>query len=78
MKPRRNNSDRRNGGAAVSASGNSKKAPRVPLEATEVSVLLKACLKYRALLPAYLRSVQPELEAVNEVIRKLSLMQENR
>ncbi len=77
MKPRRNNSGRRNGGAAVRSNGNTKKGPPpVALEATEVSVLLKACLKYRATLPAYLQSVQPELDAVTDVIRKLSLMQE--
>jgi hypothetical protein len=67
MKPRRNNSGRRDGGTAVSSNGNSKKAALLAFEATEVSVLLKACARYRAMLPAYLQNVQPELDAVNEV-----------
>ena len=60
----------------MSSNGKSKKTARVAFKASEVSVLLKACARYRAMLPAYLQNVQPELNAVDEVLRKLSLMQE--
>jgi len=42
------------------------------LTVAEVQVLLKACTRYRALLPIYLRSCEEELSILDSVIRKLS------
>ncbi|HXV62646.1 MAG TPA: hypothetical protein VEK15_18245 [Vicinamibacteria bacterium] len=38
---------------------------------SEVELLLKACLRYRARLPSYLRSSQPELALIDEIVAKL-------
>jgi hypothetical protein len=49
-----------------------RKARRIDLEAEELTVLLKACAKYRSSLPIYLQSGQPELRLIEAIIRKLS------
>jgi len=48
------------------------KTRRIDLEAAELTVLLKACAKYRSSLPIYLQSGQPELRLIEGIIRKLS------
>jgi hypothetical protein len=45
--------------------------PEPDFEASEVSLLLKACRKYRRSLPVYLQSVQEEVALVDGVIQKL-------
>ena len=45
---------------------------QIELEAEEVTVLRKACARYRSSLPAYLESGQPELRLIEAIIRKLS------
>jgi hypothetical protein len=72
MTKRRENSGRSNG---AGRNGSSKKS-RVALETAEVDLILKACQKYRSTMPHYLQSVQPEVQTVEEVIRKLSLEQD--
>ena len=47
-------------------------ARRIELEAEEVTVLRKACAKYRSSLPTYLQSGQPELRLIEAILRKLS------
>ena len=75
MAKRRQNSGRGNGaGRNGNGNGNSKKS-RVALETAEVDLILKACQKYRSTMPHYLQSAQPELQTVEDVIRKLSLEQ---
>ena len=46
-------------------------SPEPGFEASELSLLLKACRKYRGTLPVYLQSVQSELALVDEILRKL-------
>jgi hypothetical protein len=48
------------------------KARRIELEAEELTLLLKACAKYRSSLPIYLQARQPELRLIEAIIRKLS------
>ena len=45
---------------------------RVDLQAVEAELLLKALRKYRYSLPVYLKVVQPELQLVDRLIKKLS------
>ena len=47
-------------------------AKRIDLDAEEVTVLRKACAKYRSSLPIYLESGQPELRLIEAIIRKLA------
>lgn len=44
---------------------------RLDLEAPEVEILHNALRKYRACLPIYLQSVQPELSALDALLDKL-------
>ncbi len=44
----------------------------VELEASELSLVLKACAAYRSSLPIYLQSGQQELRLIDAIIRKLS------
>ena len=74
MTKRRANSGGKNGAGRNgngNGNGNGKKS-RVALEMAELDVILKACQKYRSTMPHYLQSAQPELRAVEDVIRKLS------
>ena len=45
---------------------------RVDLHASEIELLLKACRKYRARLPAYLQSAKEETGLADSIIAKLS------
>jgi hypothetical protein len=56
-----------------------KKAPvpvvgsvRIDLTDLERELLLKACMKYRYTIPAYIQSKQPEIEALDHIIAKLA------
>jgi len=49
----------------------SSSARRVDLDPSELALLLRACRKYRASLPSYLRSAQPELALADELMKKL-------
>lgn len=51
--------------------GSTSSARRVALEPSEMALLLRACRKYRASLPSYLRSAQPELALTDELMKKL-------
>jgi len=42
------------------------------LTKAEREIILEACKKYRYKIPAYLRSKEPELRLVDEIIEKLS------
>ncbi len=42
------------------------------LSESEVEILLKACKKYRHLLPTYIASVQDEIKTIDKIINKLS------
>ncbi len=39
---------------------------------SERAVLLAACKKYRLAIPAYLKSRQSEIEALDDIIKRLS------
>ena len=41
------------------------------LNSFEKEVLLKACKSYRAKIPSYLQSKQPELDAIDRIIQQL-------
>jgi len=47
-------------------------AVRITLTQAEREFLLKACMKYRYTIPAYLQSRQAEVETLNAIINKLS------
>jgi hypothetical protein len=49
----------------------SSSARRIDLEPSELALLLRACRKYKASLPSYLRSAQPELALAEELMKKL-------
>jgi hypothetical protein len=38
----------------------------------EKELLLKACMKYKYTIPAYIQSTQPEVDRLNALIEKLS------
>ena len=38
----------------------------------EREVLAKICQKYRSTLPIYLRCVQPELELIEQILKKIA------
>ena len=38
----------------------------------EIELLLKACSKYRSVIPIYLKSSEAELRLIDAIIRKLS------
>jgi len=42
------------------------------LSETEVAIIVKACTKYRHLLPSYIASVQDEIKALDTIIDKFS------
>ncbi len=42
------------------------------LSETEVAIIVKACTKYRHLLPTYIASVQDEIKTIDKIINKLS------
>jgi len=42
------------------------------LTPVERELLLKACLKYRYTIPAYIKSRQAEVEALDTIVGKLS------
>ena len=63
----------------VSPSENDKKvsetdsqAVRITLTQAERELLLKACMKYRYKIPAYIQSRQAEVKTLNAIVRKLS------
>ncbi len=45
---------------------------QISLTEAEREVLLEACKRYRYKIPAYIRSKEPELRLVDEIIAKLS------
>ena len=45
---------------------------RIALTQAERELLLKACMKYRYTIPAYLQSRQAEVETLNAIVNKLS------
>jgi hypothetical protein len=45
---------------------------RIILTQVEKELLLKACVKYRYTIPAYIKSKQPEVDALDAIIGKLS------
>jgi hypothetical protein len=45
---------------------------RIVLSQAERELLLKACIKYRYMIPAYIQSRQAEVEALNAIVDKLS------
>lgn len=45
---------------------------RIMLTQAERQLVLKACMKYRYTIPAYIKSKQPEVDALNAIIEKLS------
>jgi hypothetical protein len=51
--------------------GPTSSARRVALDPSELALLLRACRKYRASLPSYLRSAQSELALTDELMKKL-------
>ncbi len=66
-KPRRKNTstskkDKKNDAGAV----------RIILTQVEKELLLKACVKYRYTIPTYIKSKQPEVDALDAIIGKLS------
>ena len=44
----------------------------VELTPDEIRLLLKACERRRAALPSYLQASQPEIRAIDALIRKLT------
>jgi hypothetical protein len=51
-----------------------KAAERVRIDLTDIEreLLKKACTTYRYTIPAYIKSRQPEIEALNAIIEKLA------
>ena len=45
---------------------------RISLTQFERELLLKACMKYRYTIPVYFQSRQPEVDALNAIVGKLS------
>ena len=45
---------------------------RIVLTQVERELLLKACLKYRYTIPAYIQSKQAEAETLDDIVSKLS------
>lgn len=45
---------------------------RITFSREEIELLVRACKTLRGRIPAYLQSSQPELNAIDEVIRKLT------
>ena len=45
---------------------------QITLTPAEKELLLKACMKYRYTIPAYIQSAQPEADRLNGIIEKLS------
>ena len=50
----------------------SHKSVKIILTQAERDILLKACMKYRYTIPAYIQSTQPEVDRLNAIIDKLS------
>jgi glutamate racemase len=42
------------------------------LSANEIEVIIKACTKYRHLMPTYLASMQEEIGLIDRILEKLS------
>jgi hypothetical protein len=60
--------------ASISGKDNarSSKSVRIILTQVERELLLKACIKYRYAIPAYIQSRQPEVDMLEAIIGKLS------
>jgi hypothetical protein len=52
--------------------GKDSRAVRIILTPVERELLLKACLKYRHVIPGYIQSRQAEIDALDAIVDKLS------
>jgi len=50
----------------------SPRSVKIVLTQAEKELLLKACVKYRYTIPAYIQSAQPEVDRLDAIIDKLS------
>lgn len=48
------------------------------LSANEIEVIIKACTKYRHLMPTYLASKQEEIGLIDQILEKLSIAGERK